>query len=63
MKMLMVDPPSGWVYGFPKRMPADTRDVGQWLIDNGYPSEKVVFALSHLRMWASRQNEDEDEGN
>lgn len=39
---LMVDPPSGWRYGFPKVWNKKTHpDMSQWLIDNGYPEKEV----------------------
>ena len=35
---LMVDPPSGWRYGFPKIWNRVKHpDMRQWMIDNGYP--------------------------
>lgn len=35
---LMVDPPSGWRYGFPKVWNRKTHpDMTAWLIENGYP--------------------------
>jgi Icc-related predicted phosphoesterase len=37
----MVDPPSGWKYGFPKALPPETKDVNQFFIDNGYPKNEV----------------------
>lgn len=60
---IMVDPPSGWKYGFPKRMPTGTEDVGQWLIDNNYPEDDVEFALAHCRMWMSKRDGGDSEGN
>lgn len=51
---LMVDPPSGWKYGFPKRMPIETENVEQWLIDHGYPEELCGDNMPYLRMWAAR---------
>ena len=37
----MIDPPSGWLYGFPKEIPEDIKDVKGWLIKNGYPIEEI----------------------
>jgi hypothetical protein len=37
----MIDPPSGWRYGFPKELPDDVTDVIAWLIENGYPKEQI----------------------
>ena len=33
-----VDPPSGWLYGFPRLYdPASDGDMTEWMIRNGYP--------------------------
>jgi len=54
-KVLMVDPPSGWKYGFPKPLPPHAtvhyggEDYGvsknfnviEWILKNGYPQEEV----------------------
>jgi hypothetical protein len=41
----MIDPPSGWEFGFPKEIPDDIHengtDIKAWLIKNGYPQEKI----------------------
>ena len=42
----MIDPPSGWMYGFPKEIPQEVlkcgfKDVLEWLVSNGYPKEKI----------------------
>jgi hypothetical protein len=35
---LLVDPPSGWRYGFPKEWNRKTHpEMVEWLIENGYP--------------------------
>lgn len=39
MKVTMIDPPSGWKYGFPKEFPPLTGNIPGWLIENGYPRE------------------------
>ena len=41
MKVKMIDPPSGWLYGFPKEIPEHVDDTIKWLIENGYP-EKLI---------------------
>ena len=38
---LMIDPPSGWMYGFPKSIPKDVTDHLKWLVENGYPQEEI----------------------
>ena len=42
-KVTMVDPDQGWRYGFPKELPKElkNKDISDWLIENGYPSEVV----------------------
>jgi len=49
MAKYFVDPPSGWLYGFPKVWDS-TNDspVDEWLIEQGYPEEGMV---SYVRMW------------
>jgi len=39
--MRMIDPPSGWKYGFPKPIPNDVKDIYKWLVDNGYPKNII----------------------
>ena len=35
---LMIDPPSGWRYGFPKRIPREHQHrATEWMIEQGYP--------------------------
>jgi hypothetical protein len=53
-----VDPPQGWLYGFPK--PWDKKkypDIRSWLIYNGYAAKDIDFAMQNLRMW--EENDDE----
>lgn len=37
-----VDPPSGWIFGFPKIWD-DTimPDLNEWLVSEGYPQEQI----------------------
>ena len=40
--MLLIDPPSGWRYGFPK--PYDNPEnipLEEWLLANGYPQNEI----------------------
>ena len=40
--MLLIDPPSGWKYGFPKPYDnPDNKPIGLWLIENGYPDKEL----------------------
>lgn len=45
---LFIDPPSGWMYGFPKQAPKNLdqmsqEEVNEWLIANGYAKEAVEY--------------------
>ncbi len=54
-KLLMIDPPSGWKYGFPRPYDAKPdQTVGEWLIEKGYPKELVDKGMTrHCRYWES----------
>ena len=55
----MIDPPSGWKYGFPKVLPDDVTNTLTWLVDNGYPQKEIDAFGDHFvcRHWM-----EEDEG-
>ena len=38
---LMIDPPSGWKYGFPKAKPDDVTNIIAWLLSKGYPQSEI----------------------
>jgi hypothetical protein len=44
--LTMIDPPSGWQYGFPKELPNNYRETGfdirEWLVTEGYPRELII---------------------
>ena len=43
----LYDPPSGWRYGFPRRVPISIRtdeDFKKWLVDCGYPEKDLELA-------------------
>ena len=44
----IVDPPSGWRYGFPAPLQDDYR---QQLVDAGYPVADLDLAMKHSRYW------------
>ena len=52
-KELVIDPPNGWKYGFPKIMPQElvgtTEGLSEWLVANGYPEEDLELALNYSR--------------
>ena len=49
----MIDPPSGWRYGFPKPFPEGVEDVKKWLVENGYPQQEIDALGEHFyyRHW------------
>lgn len=53
-----IDPPSGWMYGFPKRMPLSEKDPVEWIISQGYPRSMVDSFKDHFhcRMWKVDKN-------
>jgi hypothetical protein len=48
MKKHMIDPPSGWLYGFPKELPKGVEDVMSWLVENGYPQKEIDKLGEHF---------------
>lgn len=53
----MVDPPRGWMYGFPKKWDVDKEpDINKWMIKEGMPKEAVEeiekYGLCY-RLWRS----------
>jgi len=50
----MIDPPSGWRYGFPKAWNDEgDGDMREFLLAAGYPEKDVDFALKYIRMWVA----------
>ena len=58
----MIDPPSGWRYGFPKAIPADVQNVYKWLVENGYPKDELdsYGEYFHYRTWTIPKTELKD---
>lgn len=57
--MKIIDPPSGWKYGFPKSIPDDRiKDVKTWLIEQGYPQQLIDDFGDHFyyRCWDVDEN-------
>lgn len=40
-KPIWVDPPNGWMYGFPKFMENPEQNMNKWLLENGYPKYMI----------------------
>ena len=59
-KLLIIDPPSGWRYGFPKPIPQERlKDVKVWLVEQGYPQEEIdkLGDFFGYRYWEVDENE------
>ena len=58
-KITMIDPPSGWRYGFPKPAHEEYHTLGDdfnllsWLVDEGYPQAEIDACGEqfHVRTW------------
>ena len=53
-QMTIIDPPSGWKYGFPKPIPEDRlKDSTVWLVEQGYPQHLIDDLGEHFycRYW------------
>ena len=54
--VIMIDPPSGWRYGFPKRIPeSEFHRAEEWMVEHGYPQSEVdQFGAGKVpyRYWA-----------
>ena len=62
-KHLWVDPPSGWQYGFPKIWNGEG-DITDWLVDNGYPIQKIeqLGEYFYCRHWVPTEEEIKQNG-
>jgi|AntAceMinimDraft_13_1070369.scaffolds.fasta_scaffold29800_1 hypothetical protein len=50
--MMIVDPPSGWQYGFPQPITAEEmKNFEQYLLDKGYPEKDIPLAMRCSRYW------------
>lgn len=59
MMVMIVDPPSGWQYGFPR--PYDIKDSEtneEWFLSKGYPQHLIDQGmLKHCRWWGWEEEE------
>lgn len=58
-KKLIIDPPSGWKYGYPREVP-EGADLKEFLLANGYPEKMIQLALDHSRFWYEGEDEEDD---
>jgi hypothetical protein len=58
-KVLVIDPPGGWRFGFPKPVPTtylkNESLMRIWLQDQGYPVQDIELALKHSRYWEAEE--------
>ena len=52
MMALIVDPPSGWMYGFPAPL---EEDYEKQLRDAGYPEKDIPMAMKHSRYLGTKE--------
>jgi len=52
MKITMYDPPSGWMFGFPRPYaPLPGESIEETLVRDGYPKKDAGWASSYCRFW------------
>ena len=62
-KATIIDPPSGWMFGFPKPIPEERKkDVEGWLIEQGYPKKLIEDLGDHFycRYWEENEVYDKE---
>lgn len=45
---MLLDPPEGWKYGFPKQCPTELKDLNAWLVEQGYPQKLIDSYGEHF---------------
>ena len=50
-KVVMVDPPEGWRYGFPRVFDPSKKSLTDMLKEVGYPEDLMNLALTYSRYW------------
>lgn len=63
MSKVMVDPPGGWKYGFPKLMPESVENFYAWLVSEGYPRSEIDRLGDNFwcRQWEVEAETEEDD--
>lgn len=53
---LIYDPPSGWMYGFPRfYRPLEDETLEDTLIRDGYPKEYADTGAKYCRFWHAKE--------
>ena len=64
--VLMIDPPSGWKYGFPMPLP-DPRpeSTTAWLVEQGYPQAEIdlMGQYFYCRYWEVEMDDNKEKQN
>lgn len=58
-KKTYIDPPQGYLYGFPAPLDG-VRTVRQILLDHKYPEDQIDFACQHMRFIRPEDEEPND---
>ena len=54
MAKYWVDPPSGWMYGFPKIWDSEVDPLMSiWIFEQGYPQGEM---LGYIRVWPAEES-------
>ena len=64
--VLMIDPPSGWKYGFPMPLPdPKPENTMAWLVEQGYPQAEIdsLGNYFYCRYWEVEMNDDKEKQN
>jgi hypothetical protein len=64
--VLMIDPPSGWKYGFPMPLPdPKPENTMAWLVEQGYPQAEIdsLGQYFYCRYWEVEMNDDKEKQN
>lgn len=62
-KVLMIDPPSGWRYGFPMPLPEERpTNTLVWLVEQGYPQKEIdaMGEYFYCRYWETEVEDGEE---
>jgi len=61
MQVTIIDPPSGWKYGFPRvHTRPNHQSLEEWLVEKGYPKEDAKWASENCRYWMENQEDNMD---
>ena len=67
MKVLVIDPPEGWLYGFPRKAPSDWNELNinqknTWFLIYGYPQKLIEKGyLDYCRYWYEEEEKNTEE--